>query len=91
MSFDFYHTVSNLYGLYNIVNILENCFLFCSENETRTHTDITVQGILSPSCLPIPPSRHLFKTLNVKYVKELVFIVIFYKGTAFILKKQVFL
>jgi hypothetical protein len=26
MSFDFYHTVSNLYGLYNIVNILENDF-----------------------------------------------------------------
>ena len=25
MSFDFYHTVSNLYGLYDIVNILENC------------------------------------------------------------------
>ena len=31
MSFDFYHTVSNLYGLYNIVNILENCFYFVAD------------------------------------------------------------
>ena len=28
MSFDFYHTVSHLYGFYNIVNILENCLIF---------------------------------------------------------------
>lgn len=27
MSFDFYHTVSNLYGFYNIVNILEMVYI----------------------------------------------------------------
>ena len=30
----------------------------CAASGTRTRTAITGQGILSPSCLPIPPLRH---------------------------------
>ena len=35
----------------------------CTRGRTRTGTDITVQGILSPSWLPITPLWHLFKPL----------------------------
>ena len=31
--------------------------IFSTEGGARTHTNITAQGILSPSCLPIPPLR----------------------------------
>ena len=38
------------------INHSANFPLFlCPLNKIRTCTDITVQGILSPSCLPIPP------------------------------------
>ena len=33
--------------------------LFSTQGGNRTRTDITVQGILSPSCLPIPPPGQL--------------------------------
>ena len=33
----------------------------CTPNRNRTCTAITGQGILSPSCLPIPPSGHCFQ------------------------------
>ena len=41
--------------------------LFCTRNGNRTRTDISAQGILSPSCLPIPPSEQplsVFATTN---------------------------
>ena len=35
----------------------------CAASGTRTRTAITGQGILSPSCLPIPPLRQVPKTV----------------------------
>ena len=29
--------------------------IFSTKDGNRTHTNITAQGILSPSCLPVPP------------------------------------
>ena len=40
--------------------------MWSAASGTRTRTAITGQGILSPSCLPIPPLRHAYD----HYVKE---------------------
>ena len=30
-----------------------------AEDRNRTGTDVTIRGILSPLCLPVPPPRHI--------------------------------
>lgn len=37
----------------------------------RTRTDIAAHGILSPACLPIPPSEHSVKRHKYNYFSEL--------------------
>ena len=48
----YYSTLSNLASDAEI-----SIFFRCAASGTRTRTTVSGQGILSPSCLPIPPLR----------------------------------
>ena len=62
--------------------------IFCTENGTRTHTDLSAQQILSLSCLPIPSSRHLlYQIVKEQFIllNNILNIVLFVKYSIFLI------
>ena len=47
---------------------------------TRTRTTVSGQGILSPSCLPIPPLRRGLQVAKVRLIPEIAKLFIIYLG-----------